>query len=586
MSSKTFCISLFLTLAAFGAFARTQPAPQAAAQAAPVSQTPQIDGGIPTWIRPETPEQRRDRIGTAEDPGLDPDPKKEWYRFGRTYTIEKYDRRWESHDNVEDPAHVRPFGFVNFVAEIYQQNEKWVWVWVPTDIGKPMSEQQAMEGVVSEVEPYTEPQMAYLRKIQPEFAPLEPPASNKSLRFEQSSDGLPTSGSWRNSMAVADMNNDGNPDIVVPAQRGGGRQIPAIFLGDGTGKWKIWSTVVWPYEIQYGGVTAADFNKDGNKDLAFAVHLTGVRVWLGDGKGNFTDSSEGLPVSDYPTRRVVAADLDGDTWTDVLAISEGASPTRKIEVGKVRAFFNRSRGKKWEAADAAAPKHILGGDWLAVGKFNRDKFADFVGASNYYQASELIYLSKAAKQWAPVSSDGDIVPYLSYYWGLATGRFSSKQLDDAIMAYTRFWPDNVNPKKIPTPPLTKVAGVDRVTFTGKQATRTPIIRFDSNRAILGLGSGDFDGDGNLDVIFDRYHPSREFVLLLGDGKGNFARGKLEGIRPDENTNYDLTVADVNKDGRPDVLVMYESQSESRFGIQDGSIRVFLNRGAAPAVAAK
>ncbi|HXG58616.1 MAG TPA: VCBS repeat-containing protein [Thermoanaerobaculia bacterium] len=585
MSSKTFSLSLFLILAATGAFAR-DPQAQTPQTPAAGSTAAQIDGGIPTWIRPETPEQRRARLGTNEDPGLDPDPKKIFHRFGRTYTIEKYDRRWESHDNVDDPGYVRPFGFVNAIFEIYQRNEKWVWVWVPTDLGKPLSEQQVAEGTLAgEAEVYTEPQMAYLKKIQPEFSPLEPPASNVTLRFEESSEGLPTSGSWRNALAVADMNNDGHADIIVPPQRGGGVQLPAIFLGDGKGKWKIWPTVIWPGEIQYGGVAAADFNKDGNMDLAFAVHLTGVRVWLGDGKGTFTDASDGLPLTDYPTRRVVAADLDADSWTDVLVISEGASPTRKIEVGKVRAFLNRNKGRKWEAVDAAAPRHILGGDWLTVGKFNRDKYADFAGASNYFQASELVYLSKGPKEWAPVSSDGEIVPYLSYYWGLTAGKFSSKQLDDLVMSYTRFWPDNVNPRKIPTPPITKVTGLDRITFTGKEPKRVPIMRFEGSRPTLGVGSADFDGDGNRDVIFDRYTP-REFVLLLGDGKGNFSRAKLEGIRPDPNPNYDLTVADVNKDGRPDLLVMFESNSESRFGIQDGSIRVFLNRGKVAAAASK
>ncbi len=93
----------------------------------------------------------------------------------------------------------------------------------------------------------------------------------------------------------------------------------------------------------------------------------------------------------------------------------------------------------------------------------------------------------------------------------------------------------------------------------------------------GLATGDFDGDGNLDLIFTRYDP-REFVILLGDGKGGFTRANIEGLQAEPNTNYDLRVADVNGDGKPDVIIMYESGATTRLAHQDGSIHVFLNRG--------
>ena len=45
-------------------------------------------------------------------------------------------------------------------------------------------------------------------------------------------------------------------------------------------------------------------------------------------------------------------------------------------------------------------------------------------------------------------------------------------------------------------------------------------------------------------------------------------------------NYDLGVADVNGDDRPDVILMYEAQSTTAMAAKDGSIQVFLNRGSA------
>jgi hypothetical protein len=571
MFSKRFFIVVAAAVAsATTLWAQTTPAPAPPATTTAATAASAIDGGDPSYLKAETPEQRKMRLGTPDDPGPNPDPGKHYWRFGRSYHIEKYDRRWENYEGVE-MGFVRPYGFLNVSREVYQRNDKWVWVWMPD------TRPEDVEASVPQPESkYNDAQTNYLQDLRPEFSELTPKASPKAIRFEESSEGLPNSGSWRNSLAVADMNNDGCADIIAPPERKGGL-VAAIFLGDCKGHWKFWSAVKWPRGVDYGSVVAADFNKDGHMDVAFGVHLRGIFVMLGDGKGNFTEVSQGLP-RDFGTRRIVAADIDRDGYPDLVAISEGpsaASVMSEKKQGKIRVYYNRKKGTAWEEADVAGADKRTAGDWLTIANLTGDSHPDMIAATIYQNSNDVVYVSDGPKKWKPVN-DAYLVPYLSYYSANAAGKFSSKKYDDALVAYNRAWPSDA-PSQIPDPPSKNIVGIDRISLVGTKPKRTPIVRWAGMSGIAGLAVGDFDGDGNLDLIYTRFGP-REAVILLGDGKGGFTRAQITGLTLEPNANYDVKVADVNGDGKPDVIVMYESSGAGALSVANGSIHVFLNRG--------
>lgn len=555
-------MSVVLSLAVAGcATAQTGSAPATAEE---------IEGGIPKYIKEETPEQRRARVGEV-DPGLNPDPKTIFHRMGKEWTIERHDKQWAAYDVPK--GFVRPRANLNFAYEIYQENEKYVWVWVKT-VEQMMADVEERERKRNKPK-FTPEQIEYVEGLKEEFTEVMPPAAGKTVRFEESSEGLPSSGSWRHSAALADMNGDGHIDIIAPPERGMRGIRPVIFLGDGTGtKWTAWQAAHWPYRMEYGTVVAGDFNADGKPDLAFGMHLRGARVLLNNGDGKFIDASEGM-TDPFPTRRVAAADVDGDRDLDLLAIYEGPSPGQSLKTAKVRAYINEGRATKWRVVDATAEGDSLGGDWFAVGNFNTDKFPDFVTSSNMFHGSDTVHRSTGAADWENVRKDDPLlIPFYSFYHAVATGRFSSRRLDDALLAYERIFPKMEGVAK---PPIGQVVGIDRISFAGEKPKRTPVVRFAGTRPITGMGPADFDGDGKLDVLFTRYEP-REAVLLLGDHNGGFKRAQIEGLPLMDNSNYDVTVGDVNGDDRPDVVVLYESNADSSFGKQNGSIRVFLNRG--------
>ncbi|MEA2236005.1 MAG: hypothetical protein QOC81_729, partial [Thermoanaerobaculia bacterium] len=379
---SAFCVAAALTASAFARQSTGTAAPHAAVPQTTTAPSPSVvaaqtspEGGTPSWIRSETPEHRRDRLGTAEDPGPDPDPQKQWWRYGRAFTIARYERKWAAYDRED--GWVRPMAMVNVSLEIYQQNSRYVWAWIPVE------DPHAAESLPAQAPPpatrYLEGDIKFFEKTRSQFTPLAPAANDTLIRFAESSDGLPTGGSWRNSLTVADMNGDGCPDIIAPPQRGGGTNLfPYIFLGDCKGHWKYWAEVKWPHPLDYGSVVAADFNKDGQMDLAFSVHLTGVYVYLGNGKGTFTEVTEGLP-HDFATRRLIVTDVNNDGYPDLAVVSEGPSVrgADSSPLGKAIVLFNKDKGKAWQAVDIAAPGIKTGADWMSAGNFNGDATPDF-----------------------------------------------------------------------------------------------------------------------------------------------------------------------------------------------------------------
>src|SRR6266545_7314023 len=173
------------------------------------------------------------------------------------------------------------------------------------------------------------------------------------LRLEPFDSGLPRAGQWRNGFDVADMNGDGQLDIIHGSPRKAGGSPPQIFLGDGKGSWRPWTEVRFPEDVQfdYGSVAAADFNRDGHMDVAVAMHILGLRVFVGDGKGAFKLWSEGLdyhvpqegdPPPGFSSRAITAVDWNRDKRPDLLALGEGmhlnVASEKKAEFAKGSSF--------------------------------------------------------------------------------------------------------------------------------------------------------------------------------------------------------------------------------------------------------
>ncbi len=82
--------------------------------------------------------------------------------------------------------------------------------------------------------------------------------------------------------------------------------------------------------------------------------------------------------------------------------------------------------------------------------------------------------------------------------------------------------------------------------------------------------GDFNGDGNLDLVVAAHLPgifTNTVYILLGDGKGGFT------VKSQQQPGFNaFAVADINKDGKPDLIF----DSFVQLGNGDGTFAAPVN----------
>jgi hypothetical protein len=313
----------------------------------------------------------------------------------------------------------------------------------------------------------------------------------------------------------ADFNKDGNLDLAVANFTA---DTVSVLLGNGAG--------IFAPKVDYGtgsrpfSIATGDFNKDGNLDLAVAnVFSFSVSVLLGNGAGGFAPKVDFITGGE--SRGVTTADFNKDGNPDLAVATQNSN--------KVAVLLGNGAGSFAPRVEYAAGTTAF---YVTTGDFNKDGNPDLAVANQDSNNVSVLLGNGAA---------GGFAPKTDYAAGtgpryVLTADFNKDGNPDLAVA-------NLSSNNI------------SVLLGNGTGGFAPKVDYAAGIAPFSLATADFNRDGNLDLAVANNtfsaNISTTISVLLGDGAGGFAPKTdfTVGTNP-----FSVTTGDFNRDGNPDLAV--------------------------------
>ncbi len=330
---------------------------------------------------------------------------------------------------------------------------------------------------------------------------------------------------------LADLNGDGKLDVIYSSNPA---SVIGVALGNGDGSFQ--APRLFEGCPSSDGLVVTDLNQDGRLDVAAACSTGNfVAFFLGTGDGTLAAPSH-FEVPRGP-RFLSAGDEDGDGWPDLLVTSVGDPATTLL----------RNQHGSFSAVRLHDPPRDL---IPAFADVDQDGRADIIGGTITSSAFEL---------WVIPARGGKTVQRLRSFplSGVSLRMLSAQDLDgDGVTDLT-------------AASFEGALAVSRGLGQGKFADFANLP--EAGRAVGRwlYAVGDMDLDGRLDIVSADSRDDK-LILFRGLGKCTFASPEVAaiGFFP-----FFVRVADLNGDGRPDILL--------RVGYSEQYITLLADAGGSP-----
>jgi hypothetical protein len=283
-------------------------------------------------------------------------------------------------------------------------------------------------------------------------------------------------------LAVGDVNGDGLDDCYIGNAAGA---TGGLFLQK-NGSFQASTPSVWEADKQYEDTGCLFFDADGDKDLDLLVASGGnsfpanapnytPRIYLNDGKGNFSRKTSGVPPAGNSTFAVSACDFDGDGDQDLFF--GGWCVPGKYPAAPASMVWLNDKGNFTDATDRVAPF------FKNLGLVRAMTWADFDGDNK----AELL----VAGEWMPLR-----------IFGVTNGKLEDLSAKYGLNGTEGFW------RSLQAADLDGDGDLDFVAGNIGLNTRYTA----SADAPLRMYAKDFDGNGSMDPIMTQMEGAHEFPV--------------------------------------------------------------------------